>query len=89
MRVGRSEVGLERNGVSEAAQTALKRAFKILFREGLTVSNALAKIEREVPVLPETDAVTVGGVVSPPCTPWLTQIGADHSTLPSSCVTFA
>lgn len=48
-----NKVGLERNGVSEEAQAALKKAFKILFREGLTVSNALAKIEKEVPALPE------------------------------------
>ena len=48
-----NKVGLERNGVSEAAQAALKKAFKILFREGLTVSNALAKIEQELPVFPE------------------------------------
>ena len=48
-----NKVGLERNGVSEAAQTALKKAFKILFREGLTVSNALVKIEQELPVFPE------------------------------------
>ena len=48
-----NKVGLERNGVSEAAKTALKKAFKILFREGLTVSNALVKIEQELPVFPE------------------------------------
>jgi UDP-N-acetylglucosamine acyltransferase len=48
-----NKVGLERNGVSEEAQAALKKAFKILFREGLTVSNALAKIEKEGPALPE------------------------------------
>jgi len=48
-----NKVGLERNGVTEAAQNALKRAYKILFREGLTITNALAKIESELPVLPE------------------------------------
>jgi UDP-N-acetylglucosamine acyltransferase len=42
-----NKVGMERNGVSEAAQTALKSAYKILFREGLTIPNALAKIEGE------------------------------------------
>jgi UDP-N-acetylglucosamine acyltransferase len=44
---------MERNGISAEAQAALKKAYKILFREGLTVSNALTKIEAEVPVLPE------------------------------------
>lgn len=48
-----NKVGLERNGVSEEAQTALKRAYKILCREGLTVSNALERIEKELPPLPE------------------------------------
>jgi UDP-N-acetylglucosamine acyltransferase len=48
-----NKVGLERNGVSEEAQTALKQAHRILFREGLTIPNALAKIENEIPGLPE------------------------------------
>jgi UDP-N-acetylglucosamine acyltransferase len=48
-----NKVGLERNGVSDAAQAALKQAYKILFREGLTISNALARIETELPPLPE------------------------------------
>lgn len=48
-----NKIGLERNGVSEEAQTALRQAYKILFREGLTISNALAKIETELPPLPE------------------------------------
>jgi len=48
-----NKVGLERNGVSEAAQAALKLCYKILFRERLTISNALAKIQKEVSALPE------------------------------------
>lgn len=48
-----NKVGLERNGVSEEAQTALRQAYKILFREGLTIPNALAKIEAELPALEE------------------------------------
>ena len=48
-----NKIGLERNGVSEKAQTALRQAYKILFREGLTISNALAKIEAELPKLSE------------------------------------
>jgi UDP-N-acetylglucosamine acyltransferase len=48
-----NKVGLERNGVSEEAQNALKLAYKILFRDGLTVSNALSKIEAELPQTPE------------------------------------
>jgi UDP-N-acetylglucosamine acyltransferase len=48
-----NKVGLERNGVSEEAQGALKSAYKIIFREGLTVSNALQKIESELPAVEE------------------------------------
>jgi UDP-N-acetylglucosamine acyltransferase len=48
-----NKVGLERNGVSEEAQNALKQAYKILFRDKLTISNALARIEAELPDLPE------------------------------------
>ncbi len=48
-----NKVGLERNGVAEDAQAALKQAYKILFREGLTISNALDRIEAELPPLEE------------------------------------
>src|SRR5688572_2766675 len=48
-----NKVGLERRGVTEDAQAALKQAYKFLFREGLTISNALVKIEAELPKLPE------------------------------------
>lgn len=48
-----NKVGLERNGVSPEAQNALRQAFKILFREGLTVSNALVRVEKELPPVPE------------------------------------
>ena len=48
-----NKVGLERNGVSEEAQAALKQAHRILFREGLAMPNALAKVESEVSGLPE------------------------------------
>ena len=48
-----NRTGLERNGVSEEAQTALRQAYKIFFRDGLTIPNALARIESELPQLPE------------------------------------
>jgi UDP-N-acetylglucosamine acyltransferase len=48
-----NKVGLQRNGISEEAQTALRQAYKILFREGLPQSDALAKIENVLPPLPE------------------------------------
>ena len=48
-----NKVGMERHGISEEAQNALRQAYKILFREGLTIPNALVKIESELPKLPE------------------------------------
>ena len=48
-----NKVGLERGGISEEAQSALKLCYKLLFREGLTISNALGRIELEMPPLPE------------------------------------
>jgi len=48
-----NRVGLERRGVSEEAQTALKQAYRILFREGLTMSNAVQRMEERLPDLPE------------------------------------
>jgi len=48
-----NKVGLERNGVSEEGQVALRQAYKILFRDGLTTPNALARIESELPSVPE------------------------------------
>ena len=48
-----NKIGLERNGVSEEIQSVLRFAYKILFREGLTMPNALARIEAELPPSPE------------------------------------
>lgn len=48
-----NKVGLERNGVSEETQASLRQAYKILFREGLTLPNARARIETELPGSPE------------------------------------
>jgi UDP-N-acetylglucosamine acyltransferase len=48
-----NKFALERAGMPEETQTALRTAYKILFREGLTVSNALIRIEKELPQTPE------------------------------------
>jgi UDP-N-acetylglucosamine acyltransferase len=48
-----NKVGLERNGISDEAQAALKQAYKLLFREGLIISKALERIEADLPPLPE------------------------------------
>ena len=48
-----NKVGLERHGFSEEAVSALRQAYKLIFRESLTLANALAKVEAELPPLPE------------------------------------
>ncbi len=48
-----NKVGLERQGISDAVQSSLRQAYKILFREGLTIPNALERIERDLPPSPE------------------------------------
>ena len=48
-----NKVGLERQGASDALQAAMRQACKILFREGLAMSNAVARIESDLPSLPE------------------------------------
>jgi UDP-N-acetylglucosamine acyltransferase len=48
-----NKIGLERNGVPDETQAALKQAYKILFREGLALPNALGRIESELPPTPE------------------------------------
>jgi UDP-N-acetylglucosamine acyltransferase len=48
-----NKVGLERNGLSEHVQSTLKQAYKLIFREGLGMTQAISRIEAELPPLPE------------------------------------
>jgi UDP-N-acetylglucosamine acyltransferase len=48
-----NKVGLERAGLTNEAQTTLRAAYKIVFREDLSTANALARVEAELPALPE------------------------------------
>ena len=50
-----NKVGLERNGISEERQNVLRQAYKVVFRDGLSISNALVKIEAEFAPSPELD----------------------------------
>lgn len=50
-----NKVGLERNGIGPESLAALKQAYRILFREGLIISNALERIKANVPSLPEIE----------------------------------
>lgn len=44
-----NKVGLERAGFSADAISALTKAYKIVFRSGLTTQNAIARLETELP----------------------------------------
>lgn len=49
-----NKVGLERHGVDEPTRKALQSAFKLLYREsGLNIGDAVAKIRKDLPDLPE------------------------------------
>ncbi len=45
---GLNTVGLERNGIEPEARKLLKRAFKIIFRSGLSLPSVIQRIETEV-----------------------------------------
>ena len=48
-----NSVGLKRRGVTDDAQGLLKKCYRILYRENLSVSQAVEKIEKEVQQVPE------------------------------------
>lgn len=50
-----NSVGLKRAGYSSGVTMILKKAFKILFRSGLTKKNALAEIEATLEKIPELE----------------------------------
>ena len=48
-----NKVGLERAGMATETQSALRCAYKIIFREDLPTADALKKVEAELPPFPE------------------------------------
>jgi UDP-N-acetylglucosamine acyltransferase len=52
---GINAVGLERRGFSRPVRDAIERAYKILFREGLTVTAAVASMRTAFPDVPEIE----------------------------------
>jgi UDP-N-acetylglucosamine acyltransferase len=50
---GPNAIGLQRRNVPEAARSALKQAYRLLYREGLNRTQALARIRQDLPDLPE------------------------------------
>ena len=53
---GLNKVGLKRNGFSPATLSALKKAYRIVFRIGLTLNEAVERVRAEVDQLPEVIA---------------------------------
>ncbi len=50
---GLNKVGLKRNGFSAATLNALKKTYRIFFRLGLTMNEAIVRVRAEVDQLPE------------------------------------
>lgn len=47
--VGINKVGLERSGFDEERRRQIRRAYKVLFRSGLTCHDAVARLKRDFP----------------------------------------
>ena len=54
---GLNRVGLERRGFSVETREALDRAFKLLFRDGLTVVDAVARMRERFPAVHEVEVL--------------------------------
>lgn len=52
---GLNRVGLKRHGFSEQALAALKKTYRILFRYGLTLNEAISRVRAEVELVPEVE----------------------------------
>lgn len=52
---GLNRVGLKRQGFSDQALAALKKTYRIIFRYGLTLNEAIARVNAEVEMVPEVD----------------------------------
>ena len=50
-----NKVGLERHNISHAVQLQLKHAYRLIFRSGMAIDNAVNQLEEEGTLLPETE----------------------------------
>lgn len=53
---GLNSVGLTRHGFSQSTLSALKKTYRLIFRIGLTLNEAVERVRAEVPPLPEVKA---------------------------------
>jgi UDP-N-acetylglucosamine acyltransferase len=54
---GINKVGLERRGFSEETRKALERSYKLLFRDGLTVTEAVSRMRTKYPGIHEVEVL--------------------------------
>ena len=52
---GLNLIGLKRRGFAPEVVAALKQAYRLVFRSGLRVQEAVGRVRREVPLLPEVE----------------------------------
>jgi UDP-N-acetylglucosamine acyltransferase len=50
-----NRIGLERRGFAPATREAIERSYRILFRDGLSVAEAAARMREEFPGVPEVE----------------------------------
>ncbi len=60
-----NKLGMERHGLSEAAQRAVKEAYRLLYRSELNVQQAVAQIRAELPDAPEVQHIVAFVTSSP------------------------
>ena len=53
--IGLNSIGLARRGFDESTRAALDRAYRLLFRDGLTVVDAVARMRADLPGLAEVE----------------------------------
>ena len=61
---GLNVVGLRRHGFSEETIVSLKRAYKIIYRQKLTVPDAISKLQEMVATSPEVQLLIDGLVAA-------------------------
>ncbi|MDD3276247.1 MAG: acyl-ACP--UDP-N-acetylglucosamine O-acyltransferase [Kiritimatiellales bacterium] len=50
---GINKIGMERRGVSEESRAAIKEAYRILYRQKLSIAEAIEQMEKNLPSTPE------------------------------------
>jgi UDP-N-acetylglucosamine acyltransferase len=50
---GVNRIGMERRGLSEETRKVVKDAYRIVFREGLAMADAVAAVRERIPAIPE------------------------------------